>query len=132
MYTLLPVFAQKSYPLTLLTPGNHKARNLARGRSVGRTLRPGVHICSLRAFLGLALLGSGVRPRAGNAAPLDRLLLTAGSLTALAHNILLVEFGPEQRDRAQFRISPEDQPTPEQSFMSALSAKVEPPLSVSR
>ncbi len=29
---------------------------------------------------------------------------SAGSFTALAHNILSVEFGLEQRDRAQFRI----------------------------
>ena len=35
---------------------------------------------------------------------------SAGSFTALAHEIQPVEFGPEQRDRAQFRIAPEDQP----------------------
>ena len=35
---------------------------------------------------------------------------SAGSFTALAHNTQSVEFGPEQRDRAQFRIAPEDQP----------------------
>src|ERR1700732_3154985 len=36
--------------------------------------------------------------------------LSAGSLTALAHNILSVEFGLEEGDRAQFGIAPEDQP----------------------
>src|ERR1700730_5215731 len=35
---------------------------------------------------------------------------SAGSFTALAHNTQPVEFGLEQRDRAQFRITPEDQP----------------------
>jgi hypothetical protein len=33
-----------------------------------------------------------------------------GSFTALAYNILLVEFGPEQRDPAQFRIAPQEHP----------------------
>jgi hypothetical protein len=28
----------------------------------------------------------------------------------LAHNTQSIEFGPEQRDRAQFGIAPEDQP----------------------
>jgi hypothetical protein len=42
-------------------------------------------------------------------------MLTAGqpspsSFTALAHNPQPVEFGLEQRDRAHFRIAPEDQP----------------------
>src|SRR5437660_9552479 len=35
---------------------------------------------------------------------------SAGSFTALAHNTQSIEFGPEQRDRAQFCIAPEDQP----------------------
>src|SRR6202049_919604 len=35
---------------------------------------------------------------------------SAGSFTALAHETQPVEFGLEQRDRAQFRIAPEDQP----------------------
>ena len=35
---------------------------------------------------------------------------SAGSFTALAHDTQPVEFGLEQRDRAQFRIAPEDQP----------------------
>src|SRR6202040_2356632 len=35
---------------------------------------------------------------------------SAGSFTALAHNTQSIEFGPEQRDRAQSRIAPEDQP----------------------
>jgi len=35
---------------------------------------------------------------------------SAGSLTALAHDTQPVELGPEQRDRAQFRVALEDQP----------------------
>jgi hypothetical protein len=35
---------------------------------------------------------------------------STGSLTALADNALPVEIGPEQRDRAQLCIAPEDQP----------------------
>ena len=35
---------------------------------------------------------------------------SAGAFTALAHNTQPVELGLEQRDRAQFRIAPEDQP----------------------
>jgi hypothetical protein len=35
---------------------------------------------------------------------------SAGAFTALAHNPQEVEFAPEQRDRPQFRIAPEDQP----------------------
>jgi hypothetical protein len=33
---------------------------------------------------------------------------SAGSFTALAHDTQSVEFGLEQRDRAEFRIAPED------------------------
>jgi hypothetical protein len=33
---------------------------------------------------------------------------SAGSFTAPAHNTQSIEFGPEQRDRAQFGIAPED------------------------